>query len=215
MRKAMPFLLIGLCVVIAVGWYFTWFSPAGDEVSDTNRQAEVLDAQSQELEAKVAALRAVADQAPALTARAAELGARVPTETSLDGFIIEANAIAQRHGIEWVSVTPSPLQGGGPAGVGVIGFTAEVRGSYDQVRSYLEDLMEGERLVVVDSVSISPGSSSAGGGEAASDELQATFDGRMFTSAVPEGYVDPRQSNTATTGASTAGSGRGSGTGVS
>jgi len=191
MRRAMPFLVIGACLVLVLGWYFMWYSPAGDDVASTKTQAETLDVQSQVLEVQIASLREVADRAPALEARAAELAARIPAETSLDGFIVEANRIASANGIEWVSVSPVPLAGGGPAGTGVIAFSAQANGTYEQLRTYLEELMNGDRLVVIDTVSITPASGSTDEGAAPSDELQVSFDGRMFTSALPEGYVDP------------------------
>lgn len=195
MRRAMPFLAIGLCLVVALGWYFVWYSPAGDTVAATRAQADVVDAQAQQLEVKVASLRKVADQAPALVARAAQLSARIPNETSLDGFILEANRIAAAHGIEWVSVAPQLLAGGGPGGVGVIPFSAEVTGSYEQIRTYLEALMNGERLVVLDGVTITA-SSNDDADTAAAASLQVSVDGRMFTRALPEGYVDPNAPTT-------------------
>lgn len=196
MKRALPFLVMLGALAVGLAWYMFWWGPSGDEVSKDKAATAVAANQTKQLEAQLTRLKKWEGRTKELEAKAQDLGARIPSDASLDTFIQEANVIATRNGIAWVSIAPTRPAANGPAGLGTIGFTMELEGTYPELRDYLEQIMEGDRLVVLDSVSLQ---ASAAGTEA--QTLRASVNGRMFTTAAVGG-----SSTNGASGASTAGS---------
>jgi Tfp pilus assembly protein PilO len=193
-------MIIGIAaggVVLILLWYFVFFSPTSSDLHDTRDQVSEAQHQKQELENTVRRLKELSRNAPQQEADLRALKAAVPDNPDLGEFILQANQIATASGVDWLSISPSPpvaSTGGGPNST--IALSIQVDGGFFQVLDYLNRLEDIDRLVILDSVSISTGGdsgssstgSSAGStdtsGSSSSDPtLSVTLAGRMFTNA--------------------------------
>src|SRR5206468_2751610 len=114
----------------------------------------------------------------------------MPDSPALAAFIRDANAIASASGVSWQSVTHAPPTPG-VGGVETITIGIQVQGTYAHVVDYVGRLAALKRLVVVDNLQLSTGSSGATTANASgtstgpfggSNQLSATISARMFTS---------------------------------
>jgi Tfp pilus assembly protein PilO len=194
-------MLIGIAaggVVLILLWYFLLFSPTSSDLNDTRDQVSEAQHQKQELENTVRRLKDLSRNAPQQEADLRTLKAAVPDNPDLGEFILQANEIATASGVDWLAITPSPpvaSTGSGPNST--IGLSIQVEGGFFQVLDYLNRLEDLDRLVIVDSVSISTGGSGSSTGSSASSTgstdtsgssssdptLSVTLTGRMFTNA--------------------------------
>lgn len=215
-RRVKIAIAIAVAVLVVVIWFFAYYSPAGDELSEKEEALEEAQAGEVALRAELESLRALEEEAPSQEAELRRLNAAVPLEPELDTFILEANRIAVESGIDWLSVSPNPPVIGAVGGASVVTMTIEVEGGFFQVLDYLNRLEELERLVVVDGVAVS-----AGGGEGEDAEgiagtgaprLSMSLDARMFTRSdvafgATEGGADGAATGTETDGTGTGGDG--------
>ncbi len=188
-------LAIGAVVVVAVvlGWFFLFFSPAGDKLDDLD--TDLSEAQSEEaaLTSQLDSLRRLEAEAPAREAALRRLNAAVPEQPDLDVFILEANEIAGLAGVDWLSVSPTPPAAGGAAGVSVISLSIEIQGGFFQVLDYINRLEGLERLVITDGLNISAGAGDTAAGTdpdaqvvdsgTGAPTLSVTLSSRMYTRA--------------------------------
>jgi Tfp pilus assembly protein PilO len=186
---------VGAVVVVLV-WYFLLFAPASKDLDDTRSQVSSAKSQNQELENEVRQLKELSRNSVEQQAKLRTLRAAIPSTPDLGEFILQANEIASASGIDWLSIAPTPptaSTGGGPTST--IAISMQVQGQFSAVLDYLTRLEDLERLVVVDSVSVSAasagatGATGATGGAATSvtgtPDLSVTITGRMFTDAAP------------------------------
>ena len=128
----------------------------------------------------------------------------MPASADLDGFILSANQIAVKSGIDWLSVSPSVAQAG-TTGPSVIPLSIQIKGGFFQVLDYLNRLEAMGRLVIVDGINISSATSSTGAAATGPPNLSVTLTARMFTRAAPAPAAGtaPAPGPTAGTSAST------------
>ncbi|MEN3274011.1 MAG: hypothetical protein V7636_2772, partial [Actinomycetota bacterium] len=84
-------------------------------------------------------------------------------------------------GVDFLSITPSPPVPPPGAGPAEVHLSIAVTGSYAEVINYLDRLDDLPRLVVIDSLGLTPG----GGENPTSEDLSVGITARMFTTAVP------------------------------
>lgn len=201
MKRSMIVAIAGGAVVVLLAWYFLLWAPASSDL-DTARQAVAQgEAQKQSLEATVARLTEIANNAPQLQATLRRLDASIPETPDLADFIIQANVIAAESGIDWLSISPAPPVAGIP--VTTISVSMNVQGGFFQVLDYLNRLEDLERLVIVDTVNISSESQVATDGQSSSTTgsptLNVSLAGRMFTRSAPPAVPGAPSSDTTPT----------------
>ena len=184
--KRNPLIAIGAALlVIVLLWYFLLYAPLGDDLSSAQEQTSAEQKKTDGLQADLARLQSQAKNSTQQAALLRKLDAAVPEQPDLAEFIIQANDIADQSGISFLSISPSPPAAG--TGATVIGLNITIQGSFFQLEDYLRLLEQLERLVIVDSISISAssGGSSDGSTDTSSSgtSLGVTLTGRMFTRA--------------------------------
>lgn len=171
---------VGAAVVIVIAWYLALFSPQSARLEAARAAKTEAVSQKSTAEAELVRLQDLAANAGVLEADRVALAAAIPDEDQLDAFILAVNDRAAKAGVSFVSISPSPPAfgavgaGGTPAGTPgppSIGLQIQVNGDYFQVLRFLELLRDGERIVTVDTFSLS------GSGE---KEMSASIGGRMF-----------------------------------
>lgn len=165
-------------VMAVVLWYMFLFGPQRAERRRLADHVTVAEAQEQELRSTLARLQRVAAEQEAHEAQLERFKRLVPAEADVAGFILAANDAAVRSGVDWVSVAPAAAAAGTSGAPSALPVSIAVNGDFFTVVDYLRRLENLERLVVVDSLQLSPDAS--GGGAV---QLTATMSARMFTAA--------------------------------
>jgi Tfp pilus assembly protein PilO len=170
-----------LCAVLALGWYqFSWQASA-HEMGVAHEATDKARTQADELRAQLTKLVAAKGQLPALQATAARLQQAVPDDAELASFLRQANDAATSSGVDYLSIAPTPPA---PASAGIgsteVHLGISVSGQYAKVIDYLEHLLGLPRVVVIDTMSVSPSGAGPGAGS-----LSVTLAGRVFLSSPP------------------------------
>jgi Tfp pilus assembly protein PilO len=183
--------IIAGAVIFVVVWYLLLFAPASSELSDTKDEVAAAEDQKQELEGQIARLKELSNNQTQQQADLNALRAAIPPTPDLGAFILQANEIASASGVDWLSISPSPPTATTTSANSSIAISMQIEGGFFQLLDYLNRMEDMERLVIVDSVSISTGGegeSTAGGSGTTFDEgsggapgLSVTLTGRMFT----------------------------------
>ena len=170
----------------ALAWYMALFSPARSERAQLRGKTTTAEGKEQELQSTRLRLRALEAGRGAQQAQLEQLRRLIPPQPDVAGFILSVNDAAVRAEVDWVSVAPaSPVAGeaGAPSSIGI---SIAVNGEFFALVDYLRRLENLGRLVVVDSLQLSPAGQAVG-----PLRLSATLSARIFTTAgsVPAGAV--------------------------
>jgi hypothetical protein len=174
--KAVAIAAVG--VVGALVWYMALFSPARAERRRLGGQVTAAERREGELLSTRVRLRSLEAGRGAQQAQLERLQDLIPAQPDVAGVILGANDAAVRSKVDWVSVAPAspvPGVGGKPSSIGV---SIGVNGEFFALVDYLRRLEGLGRLVVVDSVQVSPGAQAGG-----PLRLNATLSARIFTTA--------------------------------
>jgi Tfp pilus assembly protein PilO len=145
--------LIGIiCAMVIVGlWYELFWSPQSRAMSAA-RQHEADAAQALFVaQQRLGHLKHLSVISPAMRALDARLTAAMPDEDAVDAFIIGVNNEAVASG-----VTLSALSFATPSG-STIGVQMSVTGGYFAVERFFDAMRDGPRVIVLDSLSLTPG----------------------------------------------------------
>ncbi|MFN8036007.1 MAG: type 4a pilus biogenesis protein PilO [Acidimicrobiia bacterium] len=196
-------LLIGgaIALVAVVGWYFLLYAPIKDDTSSAKDKLELAKNEETSKTNQLTQLRKLKAQSGTAADSTRRLDQLVPASAELASFIDNANTIAIRSGIDWLSIAPTPPS---PTvtvgGASVIVMSMQIEGTFYDVLKYLDALADPDqmpRLVVVDSLNIAAKSDSVQfAGQ--SPTLAVTLSARMFT--------QPAGSTSTTTPGGTSGS---------
>lgn len=202
-RRTMVFGAL-IAVVIVALWWVLVYSPRGDDLDVARDDVAAAERDQQGLRAQLAQLEDIAANGPAIDAELARLTDLVPSSPDLAGFILGANQLAIESGIDWLSIAPSPPSASGP-GLGTISLAVQIEGGFFQVLDYLNRVEDFDRLVVIDSVQLSPtgGTDTEGVSVVGATRLSAGLNGRMFTTQVPAAPGTATTTTTTVAGATT------------
>ena len=170
-RRALIFGALGSVVLILI-WYFLLWSPRQEAIAAAQQRTETAEEQIDSLESEIKRLQAAQRDEPLKQARRAELQAAAPDDPALGQFILDVNAAANASGIDFMTISQTPPAAG--AGLSTIGLTFSIAGGYFQVLDFMNRLTDMPRVVVIDSVSLSPGEAG---------RISASLSTRMFTTA--------------------------------
>jgi Tfp pilus assembly protein PilO len=165
---------------LLVLWFMFLWGPQGGKLSDAEDREQAADVQNAALELRLSRLRAAQEKAPELMADLEELRRAVPDDPELAQFILDANDAASAAGVDFLSISPGVPSMSDPALPPVISLNIDVRGEYFSVLDYLDRMSELPRVVVVDTLGLTPSESATG------QELTVAIVGRMFATSAPQ-----------------------------
>lgn len=190
-------------VAVIVLWYFAIYSPKADDLSAAQTQVSEEQAKTPGLRSTLAQLQSVARNASRQQALLNKFDQAIPKLPDEAEFIVQANQIADDAGIEFQSISPSPPVSAGTTST--IGLAISIQGSFFQVKNYLTQLENLDRLVIVDAINVSAGGGTDSTGASTGTTLSVTLTARMFTraaaTAAPGTVPAPDASTTTTTAA--------------
>lgn len=160
-RTQLLLVVLGVVLLLALFYMLLW-SPRQDEIAGVRAETESLEAQTANVRAEIAALRAVRDEAPQIASELAALRSIVPSEPDLPSVLRQLQAAADEAGLIIGSITPARPVGvtaeGGPSGLASIATTVDIEGSYFQIVDFLrrlEDPAISPRGLLVNSLILS------------------------------------------------------------
>ena len=184
-NKAVVALAVLGAAVLLYGWNSLFLSSKSQARSAVQKELTAARRSEQDLRQNLAQLRTLAADTRSREAELARLGRLVPADADVAGAILALNDTATAAQVAWSSFSPTPQApnaGGGPATVGI---SMKVGGTFHQVFDYLQRLETLDRLVVVDSISLTAGSGVATGSPSIEADLKARMFARGATPAAP------------------------------
>jgi Tfp pilus assembly protein PilO len=175
----------GLTAVILFAWFTFLWSPKGAELRTARDRQAAANEQASQLQLRLDRLKDAQRRAPEIQATVAGLRAAVPATPDLAQFLLDTNDAATKAGVAFLSVSPS-LPAARATGPTEVQVSLNVKGGYFHVLDFLDRLLDLPRIVVLDTVSVTPADASAGG-----PELAVSLTGRMFTTEVPAPATAP------------------------
>ena len=174
----------GVCVGLLVVWFLLLWSPKGKELSKAREARAAAVSDADQLQVKLTRLRDAARHEPELQASLDRLRSAVPDAPNLANFILDTNDVATKTGIDFLAISPKTpaASGTGPAN---IGLAINIKGGYFQTLDFMDRLMHQPRVLVIDSIQVTPARTDGG------ELLAVSVIGRMFTTALPAGTVTP------------------------
>lgn len=172
-------MITGAVLVVMIGlWYVFGFRSQSNKIDSARATEESARTSNQQLELRISQLKAARKSTPKLTATLERLRRAVPEDPNLAEFLLQANGIAEESGVDWLNVAPlPPAVSETPTLPAKIGLNITIEGGYFQVLDYLNRLAELPRIVVIDSLSLTPGEAEASG----APRMTAVLTGRMFS----------------------------------
>jgi Tfp pilus assembly protein PilO len=178
MNRRVVLIGFGAAGALLVLWFLLLWGPQGGRLDDAEERRAAAESENSALEIRLARLEEAQGRAPQLLADLEALRAAVPDDPGLAQFILDANEIAERAGVDFLSISPgvpSPSLTGGPP---VISLQITVNGGYFAVLDYLDRLDGLSRIVVVDSLNLTPANVNG------QIELGVQLTARMFSSTL-------------------------------
>ena len=215
-------------------WNVALWGPRNSQLSKQRTRLDTANGEVQKLRTQLTRLQAAQRAEPVKRAKLERLRTAIPDDPGLGQFILDANDAANRAGINFVSIAPSPpapasspggatqTAGAGAAAGGAGARPAEVKlsmtisGGYSQVLDFINRLDALPRIVVIDGLNVAAsggtgGAPSGAGGTAATPapagpiQLNVSLTGRMFLTQVPAAFATGGSGGGATTPTTTAG----------
>ena len=183
-RSVLLFAGLGVLVLALLGNALV-LAPKSRERAAVRERLAAAAAEEDTLRSQLGRLERLAAQTQLREGQRERLAGLVPGSPDLASFIRALDEVAARSQVNWSSLTPAaPVPG--PNGVSV-GISINVGGTFFQLLDYLSGLETLSRLVVIDSVGLSPAGAGPG-----SPVMQAVFEGRIFSAGpAPAGSPPP------------------------
>ena len=188
MNRRSIMLLAAAAVVMVAAWYMLMWQPKGHDLAAAQGRAEQATSQVDELELRLARLRALSERGPEMAAELDRLRSAVPQQPDIAQFILSTNAAATAAGVDFISVSQQEPKVG-TSGTSEVTVSIDVSGDYEPVLDFVDRLLEMPRVVVIDSFGVTPQGDATG--ETAG--LTVNIGGRMFTSEVPAAETNPAE----------------------
>jgi type IV pilus assembly protein PilO len=181
-RRSIVIGVVAAFVVLLLWWFLLW-SPQRKKVDDAKARTEAAQQQAAQLRVTLSRLQELKRTEALKRSQIEALRIAVPDQPNLAQFILDANDAANKAGIDFLSVTPSPpatAAAGGttPAGApAAVNLAMSITGGYFQVLDFVNRLTDLPRIVVIDNLSLAAGDGS---------NMTVSITARMFTtSAAP------------------------------
>lgn len=172
----LPPILLGLLWFAGIWW------PAQMIVSSEQEELESLQATQLSLVAEIDTLNQLGEVQDAIERDFAAFAEAVPAEPGVDAFIATIADEGAASGVDIRLVSPTEILGpdtadpnrATPAGVNAVAFSVAADGPFGSVMTFIRDLQELDRLVVVDTLALS--------GVEGTDRVTVDLALRIFTS---------------------------------
>jgi Tfp pilus assembly protein PilO len=175
---------VGASFLVAVVWYLLLWSPQSGQLDDAQTRVTTAGITNDQLELRLARLSAANAKAAVLHADFDRLEQAVPDEPELAQFILDANQAATDSGVEFLAIAPGVPEQTDPALPPAISLAITVKGGYFEALDYLDKMSGLPRVVVVDTLTLTPGGDQTSSGLDAQD-LTISVNARMFTTTLP------------------------------
>lgn len=175
-----PIVLLGAAalVVVVVVWLLAFFEPQSHKLASLDSQKSTLQQTLVQDQARLREVRQESHHVGQIQAIDAKLKGYVPTSEDLYTYIQALSGAGNKAGVTIDSLQPSDMVAASGTSYSAIPITAEVKGAYDHLVSFLSAVYNLPRLTDVNSVVITGG----GPGTNRSTVLSATLDLVIFTS---------------------------------
>jgi Tfp pilus assembly protein PilO len=201
MRRQTVLVTAGATLAVVLLWYVFFWAPRGHGLSSAKKQARAAETKRAELQNQLTTLQGLRQKSASTRAKLEQLRIAIPDQPALAEFILDANAVATKAGIDFLSISPQPPTVGSAAvgttpvaGASTINMAITASGGYFQVLDWLNRLDLLPRIVVIDTLSLSA---------APSASLSVSLSARMFTTATAITSGAPTTSVTPTAPAAT------------
>ncbi|HET7651876.1 MAG TPA: type 4a pilus biogenesis protein PilO [Acidimicrobiales bacterium] len=181
-RRSIVIGVVAAILVLLLWWFLLW-SPQRKKIDDAKARTDTAQQQIGQLRVTLSRLQELKRTEALKRSQIEALRVAVPDQPNLAQFILDANDAANKAGIDFLSVTPSPpataAAGGGTAAgaPAAINLAMSITGGYFQVLDFVNRLTDLPRIVVIDNLSLAAGDSS---------NMTVSITARMFTtSAAP------------------------------
>ena len=172
--RAVSALVLMGALVLLYGWNSLLLAPKAKAKAEVAEQVAASHQQEEDLRRNLAELKKLANDTKAREAELTRLGRLIPADPDVAGAILTLNETAHQAQVAWSSFVPSPPSAG--AGGMSISINMKVAGSFGQIFDYLRRLELLDRLVVVDSITLTGGATGTG-----PREISADVKARMFS----------------------------------
>lgn len=195
-RRALIIGVAAALVVLLLWWVLLW-NPQRDKISEARDRRTAAEQQVAQLRVTLSRLQELSRTEALKRSQIEALRVAIPDQPNLGLFILDLNEAADRAGIDFLSVTPSPPTGGnGQATPSSMNLAISITGGYFQVLDFVNRLTDLPRIVVIDNLAVTAGEGT---------DLTVAITGRTFTTAVP-GAVAPTTTAPGATTTTVAGS---------
>lgn len=179
MNRRTLLLAIAAAGALLVVWFVMLWSPQSGKLGDAHDRTAAAAATNEELQLRLARLQAADAEEPELQTDFDRLRGAVPDDPELAQFILDANQAATDSGVDFLSISPGVPQQTDPTLPAAISLAITVKGGYYEALDYLEQMSGLERVVVIDTLALTPGNTSTG-----LADLTIAINARMFTTEV-------------------------------
>lgn len=177
MRRVGVFVTLAVLVVTGAWWMFL-ISPKNAEIVDFEGELNAAIDTEQRLAAQINQLEAIRQSEVEYLAALGRLDSLIPERPLLEEFIEQIYALTNETGVELQTLAPSLPSSPDDSELREIAVSTQIEGEFFQVLGFLFGLNDMERLVRVDSVSVSSSTDETGG-----TILSASVEIKLFTLA--------------------------------
>lgn len=167
-----------VALLLAVAWWFFFISPRNARIAQAGDDLEAAQGQELALRAQVDQLMAIRDAEVEYLAGIGQLERLIPERPLLDEFIEDLYALCGTTGVELLNLAPAMPVPVPESSLRQITVAATVEGEFFEVLGFLFGVMDMDRLVRVDAISVSSGQNETG-----ATELSVSLSMRLFTLA--------------------------------
>ena len=172
----------GAAIVLLLAWFLLLWSPKGGELDKARQRKAAAEQQVNELQVRFDRLKDAKAHEPQLLAVQDRLKSAVPEKADLANFILDANSVAEKTGVDFISISPTPPAQSPVAGSpSVVAVQVSANGDYGRMMDFLQQLLDLPRVVVIDSIQLHP--------DGDNGQLSAALTGHLLTLQTPAGLV--------------------------
>ena len=154
-RNVILLSILGALLVTA-GWYMLLVRPIQDRIVETETEIDAESDKEFRLTSQRAARQKIEDNMLSYLAAIAEIERSIPPTAQTASLIDDLSALATETGVGWLSGSygnPTVVEGEGYLEIAV---DVTIRGQFFEVLGYLYGIADLDRLIRIDSISISP-----------------------------------------------------------
>lgn len=168
-------------VVLTLTWWFAWMSPEGHKLASI-RQQQVSERQVElGLSLRLAALKRETSQVKVAAPFLQRFQLAIPPEPAAPSLVVAVYHLAVRHGVSLQGITDDSVVAG--AGYSTIPVSLSASGPHDNLLAFVRGLYGLQRLLTIQSISISgDGNLNSSSGAAYTASISAT----AYTTSVPK-----------------------------